>query len=604
MKKYLLAVWLLGFLGTYLKGNTPVPTGRIDSLFQLGVHLCDEKDNFVEAKAPIAQALSLVDSVATPQYYLDILDKYIKCHYRLYQSEEASRLALRGYDLATQLELPDQRIRFIQWLGRAVEIEGRWEDALRYYGRVLELAEKGDDRHVRYDAQLNLAVTHYKSGDVTTGLALMEDCEHIVRQMGSPANLVADNLLWRGIMYRSRQDLQKALSLFRQALPVFDSTGVLYRQTHVRMEMAQVHLDLGAPEESIKLVEEAFAVAGHKMTNYDKMYGNDLLYRANLLLERYEQALGYRENWYEIRLALKEENDSRELQELTRTYELNEQRSIIQDQQKELEFAHYSSVMWSAVGGLFVLLCGVLVYFLFRFNTLNNKLRSALKYQELLRGEVHHRVSNNLQLIISLLDLHQTNRPDQQDLQLLQDISGKVYTIASVHQMLYQRDGVAVNSFEAYLRNLAVHWRGLWGEHLAPNFVFDLPDLQFNQDTLVPLGMMLNELVVNTRKYATGEGEGDQLNIQTRISVTEENQFVLTYRDNGPGFPEEVTSAKSGNLGFHILRSMSRQLNGSVAIHNDQGAVTVIHFRKKNNPSLEPEERAHRRNFERFLGSF
>lgn len=600
MREFLLVAILSCLLGTGLKATNSAPVTSVDSLFQVGLELCDEAGDFVAAKAPISLALSLVDSVLAPVKYLDILDKFVKCNYRLHQSEEATRLALTGYELATQLELPLQRIRFIQWLGRVVEVEYQWEEALRFYGRVLELAEEVDDLQVLYDAQLNLAVTYYKSGEVTTGLLRMEECEALVRQMGSPAHLVADNQLWLGIMHRSQGELERALFLYQSALPVFDSTGVLYRQTHVRMELAQTYLDLGAAAKTIAYVEEAFSIAGEKVTSYEKMYGNDLLYRANRYLKQYDEAFTHMEAWYETKLALKDESDSRALQELTRSYELNEQRGIIKDQQKELDFARYSSILWLLVVCLFALLCGVLALFLFRFRSLNNELRSALEYQEVLRGEVYHRVSNNLQLIISLLDLHQTQSHTQKNLQLLQDISGKVFTIASVHQLLYKSDGEVVSNIKDYLHNLAEHWGALWeiGQH--PNFVFDIPDHQFNQDTLVPLGMMLNELVVNTRKYAGGAGN-TQVTISIKIKAEQNDHFVIEYRDDGPGFPDEEMSMEAGNLGFHILKSMSRQLNGSVSIRNDQGAVTTIDFRMKNSPSATLEKGASRQNLQDLL---
>lgn len=212
--------------------------------------------------------------------------------------------------------------------------------------------------------------------------------------------------------------------------------------------------------------------------------------------------------------------------------------------------------------------------------TSNKELTNSFNKQVLLRSELHHRVKNNLQVIISLLNIQEHKTEDRSVKDSLRSMSERVYSIAAVHELLYPGKDNGMLNFQDYVRKLCHHSAKLWKEDRKPEFIFDLKGRKFNLDTLVPLGVMISELLTNTRKNF-----GDQPT-QPLISIaltTLPDGLRLTYRDNGPGFATGEIIGREGGMGKYLLRSMSRQLNGSFETLNDEGAVTKISFQVKNN---------------------
>ena len=209
----------------------------------------------------------------------------------------------------------------------------------------------------------------------------------------------------------------------------------------------------------------------------------------------------------------------------------------------------------------------------------NERLNRSLKEQELLRGELHHRIKNNLQVIIGLLDMQLDELHDPQTREDLQSLAGRVHSMAAIHDVLYREVSLSEISFLGYVRHICDHFARIAGQGEDCRYVMDLPDFKFNLDTLLPLGTMLNELLMNSYKYATLAGQ--RLEIHLSLSQSGET-FTLTYRDNGPGFPPGFATGRKGSLGMHLLRGLSRQLNGQLSMYNDGGAVTIIHFATKN----------------------
>jgi two-component sensor histidine kinase len=112
----------------------------------------------------------------------------------------------------------------------------------------------------------------------------------------------------------------------------------------------------------------------------------------------------------------------------------------------------------------------------------------------------------------------------------------------------------------------------------------DAPPLTL--ETLMPLGIIMNELMTNSLKYGTMPNH--QLEIDIYLQPCADG-FCLEYRDNGPGFPIGTMGERNGGLGSYLLKSMVRQLNGHLTTHNDDGAVHKIFFKEKNQRELSHE---------------
>lgn len=209
-------------------------------------------------------------------------------------------------------------------------------------------------------------------------------------------------------------------------------------------------------------------------------------------------------------------------------------------------------------------------------NKANMQLEAALQEKELLLKEIHHRVKNNLQIVVGLLEL-QSNRVDAEPVKkaLLESIS-RVRSMSLVHQKLYMGNDLGKVDVKDYISSLIreIEFSNNKGTHkLGKELVF--PELVFDIDTIIPVGLIITELLTNSFKYAFSQN-GPFLSIE--IQFVENGKYLLIYQDNGPGLPENFEIAKSRSLGMRLVQQLSRQLNGEIKYIYENGAKFLVTF--------------------------
>ena len=204
-------------------------------------------------------------------------------------------------------------------------------------------------------------------------------------------------------------------------------------------------------------------------------------------------------------------------------------------------------------------------------------IKKSLEEKEILLREIHHRVKNNLSLIMSLINLQSGMLPDKINPLIFEDLKQRVYTISLVHEKLYISKNLSSIDLESYLINLteSVKSSSIFKEGIK--FTIKIEDkVEIEGDTLVPLALLLNELIVNSVKHAFPDTPG---NIYINVCYSEKKHKII-FRDNGIGIPEN-REPSSSELGLFLVESLVSQINGNVSFHNDGGAVTTITFPSK-----------------------
>lgn len=186
----------------------------------------------------------------------------------------------------------------------------------------------------------------------------------------------------------------------------------------------------------------------------------------------------------------------------------------------------------------------------------NNQLNKYLEHQQLLLSEVHHRVKNNLQLVISLLTLHYNKIKNKTDFHYLEEIANKIRSIALIHEHLYNSGEFERIELSSYVKELLEHYLALHTS--AQTFEYRLEadsPIYLNLETTMPIGIICTELISNSLKYARREDAG--LLLEFKLS-TLENKYILKYQDNGK--VNSVISNKNEGMGILLIESMVRQL--------------------------------------------
>ena len=199
--------------------------------------------------------------------------------------------------------------------------------------------------------------------------------------------------------------------------------------------------------------------------------------------------------------------------------------------------------------------------------------------KEVLLREVHHRVKNNLQIIVSMINLQLSKKeqPDTDDGQDLKDIQSRVQSMSLVHQRMQNTSGFSKISLKDYTRELINNIIYIRNTR-APEFDLNIDEATtVDIETAIPLGLIINEMVSNFLKHTTTKESEARFTIQVSIAGNNPDQIVgIMYRDNGPGFPDDVTLENIPTLGLELIDSLTTQINATFKFYNDNGAVYDI----------------------------
>jgi len=204
------------------------------------------------------------------------------------------------------------------------------------------------------------------------------------------------------------------------------------------------------------------------------------------------------------------------------------------------------------------------------------KIIASLKEKDVLLKEIHHRVKNNLQVVSSLLYLQSKKTKHDQTLEMLNESQNRIKSMALIHEKLYQSKDIARIDFSEYVQSLMSHLSRSYGVHLAMvNIHLEVKNVFLNIDKAIPCGLIINELVSNSMKYAfPNNDKGDIV-----ISMSAENGYVnLGIYDNGIGFPENVEFQKTETLGLQLVSALTAQLGGSISLDRSKGTRFAIQF--------------------------
>lgn len=206
----------------------------------------------------------------------------------------------------------------------------------------------------------------------------------------------------------------------------------------------------------------------------------------------------------------------------------------------------------------------------------DEEIRRSLHEKEVLLKEVHHRVKNNLQIVSSLLHLQEKHIRDESDLAVFRDSKDRIKSMALIHEALYQSGNLARIDFDLYARKLVENlFRTYLQSHYSIRMNISAENVTLPVDVAIPCGLIINELVSNSLKYAFPSG-GD--GVVSVLVAKKSNVFQVEVIDTGVGLPEGFLFENQETLGVSLVKNLVMQLRGTITVKNDPGAHFVITF--------------------------
>jgi two-component sensor histidine kinase len=204
-------------------------------------------------------------------------------------------------------------------------------------------------------------------------------------------------------------------------------------------------------------------------------------------------------------------------------------------------------------------------------------LSKTAKENELLLQEVHHRVKNNMQVISSICSLQSKQIEDVNALNVLKNSSNRIQAMARVHEHLYCNQNLSEIKTGEYFSSLVTYIIQVFEKTpKGLKFTSSIDDLPLGPDTLLTLGLILNELISNSLKHAFGDTHQPELSL--KMFKDNEGKNHLVCRDNGIGMPDEISSSGTDRMGLFLLKSFVTGLDGSIDIDGVSGTSVHITF--------------------------
>lgn len=215
------------------------------------------------------------------------------------------------------------------------------------------------------------------------------------------------------------------------------------------------------------------------------------------------------------------------------------------------------------------------------------QLKISLREKESLLKEIHHRVKNNLQVISSVLRLQSDYVKDAQVLELFKDSQNRIRSMALIHEKLYQSSDLSRINLSEYLTELTGHLMRSYTSGAVPiRLKITSGDVWLNIDTAIPCGLIINELVSNSLKHAFPRPQ-ETNEIEIEIQQTDAEQFTLTVRDNGIGFPETLDFRNTESLGLELVCIFTEQLGGRIELDRSNGTAFTLTFSEMSDTGRE-----------------
>jgi two-component sensor histidine kinase len=453
--------------------------------------------------------------------------------------------------------------------------------ALEYFRRSHEIEMEKANTNGIAASLVNLAIIYDKLGRNDTVPSLLKRS----LELSQDPRISLHSSINLGNWYANNGKNDSAMAFYRMALPMAEESEDLASACVSRIGIAEIMMEESRLEEA----EEEFskALKNAKQINY-ALYdvrihrGLSTLYR---LEGKYTQALDELEKYLLAREEVLNEEKLRLSNELEQKYESErKEREIAQlelasiAQNLEAEKTRNQRTLLFLLAALLLVILGFVSYRFINQRKVaailrkkNQSIAEALDERELLLREIHHRVKNNLQVVSSILSIQGRNISDESAREAISESKNRVRAMAMIHQFLYSDHQLAGIDMYEYIPNLC---RKLFDAYKLDHDLIELKvnvePISLDIDTAIPLGLIINELITNSLKYAFEPGRSGYIEVKF---FEKGANLVLIVKDNGRGYAENNGSELS--FGMKLISAFKEKLKASIDVSGKTGYEVI-----------------------------
>jgi two-component sensor histidine kinase len=465
--------------------------------------------------------------------------------YLIERNLKGKELALECIEIAKQLNDIELQIAFLSHYSTFLIFEKKLEEYIKVNEECLALEGKLKKPSIYYFVTIsNLVNAYIFKGDKNKRVLEILDELH-----KSPSKGLA-YIYYLQLMSR----LDKTSILKKEILDKFQVKSVL--------ELVHEFIRRGegfSPNNSFNLVNRSSrALAAHGF---------------------YKEAMTYKDQAIDITRKIYSED-------LSNSIATHKTEQALQSKEKEIELEKYKTQFYSIIAILSSILFIITLSVLWKIRRQSRELahknqiiNETLVEKELLVKEVHHRVKNNFQIISSLLEFQSEGIEEDKVEKLFNDGKNRVKSMALIHQKLYMNESGLID-FNDYIFTLTKEISFIYHSEVKVVTIILAEGIFFDLDTATPLGLIVNELLTNSYKYAFDNDKDNKIFIEIKKQAND--TYKLIVEDNGVGISDNFNIKNSKSVGLRLVKRLVKQLHGEFKMFNNNGSRVEITFMDTN----------------------
>jgi two-component sensor histidine kinase/Tfp pilus assembly protein PilF len=454
----------------------------------------------------------------------------------------------------------------------------RYEEAMEYHNRSNKLARAIADIQQEEITYTNMGLTYEKQNQLDSAYVYYKKAYDMGESTNSDYNKVINRYNLATVLIKLKR-YSEAKPLVSGCMSLADGINIPSLRVASRQLLGDILMVEGDYLRVVQMMDSLSGMLNHELGLKDEMEIVEMRAEAHRLNGDFESAL----NDYMVFKSLNDSligTDSREkLNELEVRYESarKEQQIAFLDLKDKASQDMISqkdrTILIGGIGLTLITVLAVVLFFLFRsYREQKQELSKALSAKELLLREIHHRVKNNLQIVSSLLSLQGRSLHDESALEAINAGKSRVRSMALIHQSLYQRENLTGVNVKEYVEKLTSELFRTYGvEEDRVQLTHQIEVQELDVDTLVPLGLIINELVTNSLKYAFPEDRSGKLIVSL---IRKDSELLLKVIDDGVGF--DKTAVRENAFGQKLVASLTKQLKGEMKVDSTAGTTVQL----------------------------
>lgn len=490
--------------------------------------------------------------------------------------DEALQKDLEGLKL---MESIDDKAGICDAMARVSEDltrQNRLKEALDYAEKAILIADENKLTTEKFYVNFNAGNVAMSSEKYQESWNYYDKAFAIAQEQNLGLPTLSDVTNSRGNAFKRLGKFKEALKDYENAMKYAKESNYQNAINTVTANLGEVNLLLGNYEEALRYqletvrLQESNSDTANLVENYHHV---STIYSK---LGDYKSALAFKQKAYSLRDSIASMESDAKMSEMLTKYETKKKEETIASQESIIS---QQSLIQRLVIGLAILLFGILIlgYISYQSRAKKNKLLAIKNAEnELLLKEIHHRVKNNLEIVSGLLALQSSQIDDQSTKDAMQESQNRVNSIGIVHQKLYQGTNLGAVEMKDYVLNLSESILDSFGATGKVNLELAMEQLDLDIDTAVPLGLIINELITNTVKYAFPNKEKGKLTI--KLEKQKDNILHLVVSDNGVG---KSGITQGTGFGGQLISLLTSQLNGTMTEDNENGTTVIFDFKLK-----------------------